>query len=101
MGEVVSRHKIAATHPALAGHFPDRSVVPGVVVLDEVLAALADWLQAPVAVKAFPQVKFLAPLLPDEDFSVRLHGEPPKISFECTAGERVLAKGVVECGRNL
>lgn len=32
---------IAATHPAFAGHFPSRPVVPGVVLLDESLRAIA------------------------------------------------------------
>ena len=31
---------IESDHPALPGHFPGRPVVPGVVVLDRVLAAI-------------------------------------------------------------
>lgn len=31
---------IPAAHPALAGHFPDAPVLPGVILLDEIVRAL-------------------------------------------------------------
>ena len=34
---------IRANHPSLPGHFPGAPLVPGVVILDEVIAALAEW----------------------------------------------------------
>jgi 3-hydroxyacyl-[acyl-carrier-protein] dehydratase len=37
------RRAIPADHPSLAGHFPGAPVVPGVVILDEIAAALAEW----------------------------------------------------------
>ena len=37
------RRSITADHPSLPGHFPDAPLVPGVLILDEVLAALRDW----------------------------------------------------------
>jgi 3-hydroxyacyl-[acyl-carrier-protein] dehydratase len=33
---------IAADHPAFAGHFPDFPVLPGAVLLDEMLKAIED-----------------------------------------------------------
>ena len=36
---------IHANHPTLPGHFPGAPLVPGVVILDEVLAALIEWRQ--------------------------------------------------------
>ena len=33
---------ISANHPSLPGHFPGAPLVPGVLILDEVLAALRD-----------------------------------------------------------
>ena len=36
---------IHADHPSLPGHFPGAPLVPGVVILDEVVAALAEWRQ--------------------------------------------------------
>src|SRR5690606_11438064 len=54
-------------HPSLPGHFPGRPVVPGVVLLDHVLALLERRHPelAGVALR-LPQVKFLQPLLPGE-----------------------------------
>jgi 3-hydroxymyristoyl/3-hydroxydecanoyl-(acyl carrier protein) dehydratase len=37
---VVTTLTIAAEHPALAGHFPGSPIVPGVVLLDEMVRAL-------------------------------------------------------------
>ena len=36
---------IRADHPSLPGHFPGAPLVPGVVILDEVLEALIEWRQ--------------------------------------------------------
>ena len=56
---------IATDHPALPGHFPGRPVVPGVVVLDRVVAAL-EQAHGPLPPLRLPQVKFLQPLLPGQ-----------------------------------
>lgn len=56
---------IAPDHPCLPGHFPGRPVVPGVVVLDRVLAAI-EAAYGPLGPLRLPQVKFLQPLLPGE-----------------------------------
>ena len=52
-------------HPSLPGHFPGRPVVPGVVVLDRVVAAL-EQAHVPLPPLRLPQVKFLQPLLPGQ-----------------------------------
>lgn len=63
---------IAADHPCLPGHFPGRPVVPGVVVLDRVLAAAEALLGAAPATLRLPLVKFVRPLLPGEPARLRL-----------------------------
>lgn len=61
---------IPATHPSLPGHFPDQPVVPGVVLLDRVSAAIEEAGFRPM--RRLLAVKFLAPLLPGQiaDLSV-------------------------------
>jgi len=55
---------VEPTHPALPGHFPGHPIVPGVLLLDQVLSAAAAELERPVSV--LKQVKFAAALLPGE-----------------------------------
>jgi acyl-coenzyme A synthetase/AMP-(fatty) acid ligase len=59
--EAVARIDIPADHPALAGHFPGRPIVPGVVLLEEIARAAraAFGLGAP---RALPSAKFQRPL---------------------------------------
>lgn len=74
---------IAADHPSLAGHFPGHPIAPGVVILDEVIQALADqWPdRRPVGI---PVVKFLAPLRPEQPFTIRLFESGLlRVRFEC------------------
>lgn len=62
---------IAADHPALPGHFPGHPIVPGVVILDHVLAAIES-VQGPLAGLRLPQVKFVQPLLPGQVARIEL-----------------------------
>ena len=62
---------IPADHPALPGHFPGYPVTPGVVLLNQVAQACAQW-QPGARITAWPQVKFVSPLLPEEAFVIRL-----------------------------
>lgn len=62
--------KISMQHAALAGHFPGNPVVPGVVLLDAVIHALSQQLGKSVTVTGMPNVKFLAPLQPEQEFSI-------------------------------
>jgi 3-hydroxyacyl-[acyl-carrier-protein] dehydratase len=87
---------VNARHPSLAGHFPGNPVVPGVVILDEVLYALAQW-QPQRRVSGFGSVKFLQPLLPDESFTVEfLQSKAGRLKFECKKSHSVFANGIIE-----
>jgi 3-hydroxyacyl-[acyl-carrier-protein] dehydratase len=89
---------IRADHPSLPGHFPDAPLVPGVVILDEVIAALAEW-QQNSQISRIRMVKFLAPLKPEQAFTISLslrnkHGT--EINFCCRAEDRVIVEGQLE-----
>lgn len=85
--------RIEATHPALSGHFPGNPIVPGVVLLQRVAAALKTWRGEMLA--RF-EVKFLAPLLPGQDATIELRKDAGYVHFAIRRGEDVLTKGIVE-----
>lgn len=90
--------RIAASHPALPGHFPDHPVVPGVVLLEAVLAALPQHAGAAPRVTGFPMVKFLAPLLPEHDFEIVFSAKRSgQMTFEVVANGAKLAIGTLTC----
>lgn len=68
------RFSIAHDHPSLPGHFPRRPVVPGVVILDRVFAAI-EAVHGAVGAVRLPQVKFLQPLLPGEQARIELEDQ--------------------------
>ena len=84
---------VPATHPALPGHFPGSPVVPGVVVLDNVLKATESWRQRPVRVSGLRQVKFHAPLLPMERAEVALETAGDALRFQVTRDGQLIAQG--------
>jgi 3-hydroxyacyl-[acyl-carrier-protein] dehydratase len=92
------RRAIMADHPSLPGHFPDAPLVAGVLILDEVLAALRDW-QTDYELTAIRAVKFLQPLKPEQQFTICLsasNGDPSEINFCCRIEGRVIAEGQLE-----
>jgi 3-hydroxyacyl-[acyl-carrier-protein] dehydratase len=86
---------IGADHPSLPGHFPDVPIVPGVVVLDEILAALIEW-RKDCRLDIVQAVKFLAPLKPGQPFSIRLsvnRNADSEIDFCCRIEEVAVVEG--------
>lgn len=87
------RRSIATDHPSLAGHFPGNPIVPGVVILDEVLQAVEAW-RGPTRVARVVSAKFTSPLKPGTEFSIKLNEEGgTHIVFECCLEGMALASG--------
>lgn len=87
--------RIPATHPALAGHFPGRPIVPGVVLLQCVLDEAERWLGKALPVRTLPQVKFSAPLLPEQDAAVELRLAGQELRFSVSRDTRVVTQGLL------
>jgi 3-hydroxyacyl-[acyl-carrier-protein] dehydratase len=83
---------ISADHPCLPGHFPGQPVVPGVVVLDEVLA-LARASFGERALARLPQLKFAAPLLPEQRAELSFEPREERLRFRVMRGEDLIASG--------
>ena len=84
---------IPGDHPAFAGHFPGMPIVPGVVLLDEAIQAIATdighsggWNIA--------SVKFLHPLGPDARVVIRHEVQASgAIRFDIVQGEQTIVTG--------
>lgn len=90
------RFVVPPDHPCLPGHFPGRPLVPGVVILDAVLAAIeAEHGMLPAL--RLPQVKFLQPLLPGEaaDIAFERVADASRWRFRVQRGDAVLASGEI------
>ena len=83
------RFVVPADHPCLPGHFPGRPVVPGVLLLDEVLARLAP--HVPGTITGVSSAKFLHPVAPGEDVDVTV--DPSTGAFTCEAAGRTVVRG--------
>lgn len=79
---IEKRAMIGADHPALPGHFPGEPIVPGVVLLNEVLNAIPQRMNVPSA-------KFHSPLRPGEEVCIRIDGH----KFSVHRGDTLIASG--------
>ncbi len=99
------RLPVAADHPAYAGHFPGRPILPGVVLLDEALRALAGGMDMDAAGARIRSAKFLSPVSPGESLLLRCDATASG-DFRCEilagadlddaapAGERLVASAI-------
>jgi 3-hydroxyacyl-[acyl-carrier-protein] dehydratase len=90
-----SSFRIPADHPSLPGHFPGQPVVPGVLILDEIAARACDALGGGLRPARVPQVKFVAPLLPEQEARIELDLDPAtrRARFRVSRDGQLLAAG--------
>jgi len=90
----LTRYHVSPTHPALAGHFPGRPMVPGALLLDRVLLNVATASGLDPGVCEIQSAKFLSPAVPGDELELR-HEQVAGglIRFEVSAGSRKIATG--------
>lgn len=94
---------IAADHPAYAGHFPGQPILPGVVLLDAALHALAarQGMQGIPGSAQIKSAKFHSPVQPGEALTLLATASPAggfRFEIRCMdsrGGERSVASGAV------
>ena len=91
------RIDIAVDHPAFAGHFPGRPMLPGVALVAEAMEAAASDPALARAIGATPRlsvVKFLEPVGPGASLDIALRLEARTVAFSIgdKAG-RIVATG--------
>lgn len=90
---------IDPAHPALPGHFPGNPIVPAVVLLERVAAAIEGAFGAQARVVRLPAVKFLAPLAPGERFRIVLERQDAgAVRFSLVRDGEAFAVGSAEIG---
>lgn len=83
--------EIPADHPAFAGHFPGRPIVPGVVLLDQAVLGLEH--AEHCHIKGIAMAKFLSPVGPGEALWLDYERAEDSLRFEIRASTRKIATG--------
>jgi 3-hydroxyacyl-[acyl-carrier-protein] dehydratase len=91
--EQIVEASVPADHPALPGHFPGRPIVPGVVLLECVIAAVG--MPADMRLATVPNLKFVHALRPGERFRIRWTQENQTVRFRCENADALLAQGLL------
>ena len=88
--------RISQEHPALDGHFPGNPIVPGVVLLTEMLRAVETEFGRAIQVQEFRTVKFIAPLRPGQPFTICIEAvDACLLKFTMTSDGTTIASGLI------
>lgn len=86
---------VAADHPAFPGHFPGRPILPGVVLLAEVIAEVARASGDSAGRWSIASAKFLSPVTPGTSLTLVRTASEREVRFAVRAGDRVVATGML------
>jgi 3-hydroxyacyl-[acyl-carrier-protein] dehydratase len=85
---------VPVDHPAFAGHFPGRPIVPGVVLLDRAILFAEELLGQTAIPWQIGNAKFFSPVAPGEALTYVLSTKPSgAIAFNIRGAEREIASG--------
>ena len=86
---------IDSEHPSLPGHFPGQPIIPGVVLLSEVIDCYRQTSGKDDRLIGIPMVKFKKPLLPGQQCRVEFDKRPGgKTAFVCYRDDEEIASGI-------
>ena len=88
---------IPRDHPSAAGHFPGNPIVPGALLLSEVIHAWEKIIAASLESTTVKVAKFLSPTRPGD--SVTIHFDtitPGQVKFQCSVAEILVLSGTFD-----
>jgi acyl-coenzyme A synthetase/AMP-(fatty) acid ligase len=85
--------RFPADHPTGPGHFPGNPIIPGALLLDELLAAVFPDVRS----GAIEAAKFHRPVQPGETIAVTHHGDGQTFRFECRLADtgQIVLSGIL------
>jgi len=87
---------VPAEHPAFEGHFPGHPILPGVVLLAELIAAVRAATGSAAREWRVESAKFASPVAPGTRLALLSRDEDSgRVRFEVRAGARLVASGVL------
>lgn len=94
---VTVHRRIAVDHPAAEGHFPGNPIVPGVVLLDEIIAAARELGRLPEGGCVVRAAKFLRPVRPGDALAITLQpASGGALRFECRVDGQAAVSGSLQ-----
>jgi 3-hydroxymyristoyl/3-hydroxydecanoyl-(acyl carrier protein) dehydratase len=106
MAEIHLSLQIPQEHPSFPGHFPGQPIVPGVVLLDEVMQAIEREMPEFGLFSGgsvdIPVCKFLAPVFPGARLSLMLtwEGNGAPLTFKLHQAGQTVASGSLRAGKS-
>lgn len=95
--EIVAFAVVGTVHPALPGHFPGKTIVPGVLLLNEVWRAVRNAFGSDIGLAAILAVKFHAEVAPDDRLRIGLSRTGDAIRFTVQRARRESNDCVDDC----
>ena len=87
---------VPAGHPAFEGHFPGHPILPGVVLLAELVAVVRSAFGGTAREWRVESAKFASPVAPGTRLALLSRDEAAgRVRFEVRAGTRLVASGVL------
>ncbi len=88
--------RFAADHPTATGHFPGNPIIPGALLLAEVLAAIAPAHGDERASCQVKSAKFQHPVRPGDSVTIEYETTTSgAIKFDCTVAQTQVLSGVL------
>jgi 3-hydroxymyristoyl/3-hydroxydecanoyl-(acyl carrier protein) dehydratase len=98
----VARVDIPLDHPCFPGHFPGQPILPGVLLLERVMALARASLARPLDECTLHNIKFLASVAPGDVLDVQLAGtQSNEYRFTVRVFHGEGADGVIACSGQL